>query len=129
MVKCRTKRNILEMPSYTFSCSGCKIKFELFYSIKEYIENPKCIKCDSKTKTQRSYEDDLHTISSSIRKSDNELKTVGDLANRNRDKLTDDQKYQLEVKHNKYKDEQFKKKKDLPKGMTRHKKQPKTKWT
>jgi len=117
------------MPSYTFSCSICNIKFELFYTIREYTEHPKCIECGSNKKTQRSYEDDLHTISASVKKSDSELKTVGDLANRNRDKLSDDQKHQLETKHNEYKDDQFKKKKDLPKGMTRLKKQPKTKWT
>lgn len=128
MAQCCTKRSILEMPSYTFSCSHCNIKFELFYTIKEYVEHPKCVECGSNKKTQRSYEDDLHTISSSVKKSDNELKTVGDLANRNRDRLSDDQKQRLEAKHNEYKDEQFKKKKDLPKGMTRLKKQPKTEW-
>lgn len=116
------------MPSYTFFCSDCKSKFELFFSIKEYEEHPKCLSCLS-LKTNRSYEDDLHTIATSVRKSDSELKTVGDLANRNRDKLSDDQKMELYEKHNKYKDDEFKKKKELPKGMQRLKKQPKIKWT
>ena len=116
------------MPTYTFACSQCNSKFELFFSIKEYNEHPKCIQCGAK-KTNRSYEDDLHTISGSVKKSDNELKTVGDLANRNRDKLTNDQKSELYHKHNEYKDDKFKKQKPLPKGMTRLKKQPKIKWT
>lgn len=122
------RESYYKMPSYTFCCSKCNIKFELFYSIKDYVEKPKCVECGSSKSTSRSYEDDLHTISSSVKKSDSELKTLGDLANRNRDKLSDDQKQQLEIKHNEYKDEQFKKKKELPKGMTRLKKQPKIKW-
>lgn len=116
------------MPNYTFFCKKCNKKFELFFSIKDYKEKPKCEFCKSFS-TERSYEDDLHTISSSVRKSDNELKTLGDLANRNRDRLSNDEKQLLEIKHNEYKDEKFKNKKTLPKGMTRLKKQPKIKWT
>jgi superfamily II RNA helicase len=67
------------------------------------------------------------TQSTSIRKSDSELKTIGDLANRNRDRMSDDQKQTLTQKHNLYKNKE--EKKQLPSGMTRLKKQHKTKWT
>ena len=61
------------------------------------------------------------TLSSSVVKSDSELGTVGDLANRNRDRLTNDQKAALDHKHNEYKDHKLKDElvKGLPKGMSR----------
>ena len=114
------------MPTYSYACEKCSNHFELFYYIKDYIDNPKCIKCGS-TQTYREYIKDVSTQSSSVRKSDTELKTIGDLANRNRDKMTDDQKIELYNKHNAYKEEQPKT--ELPKGMKRLKKQPKIKWT
>lgn len=114
------------MPSYSYQCDNCNQKFELFFSIKDYQEKPKCEYCSSK-KTSRLYILDVASQITSIRKSDSELKTLGDLANRNRDKLSDDQKLELHNKHNSYKEEAPKK--ELPSGMTRLKKQPKTKWT
>lgn len=114
------------MPNYTYECNKCHSKFELFSSISEYQSKPKCQHCQS-LKTQRSYEDDMRTISASVKKSDNELKTVGDLANRNRDKMSNDEKNHLHKRHNSYKEEQIEK--PLPKGMTRLKKQNKIKWT
>lgn len=114
------------MPSYSYICSKCDTRFELFFYIRDYISNPNCIACNS-TKTERNYTVDLNTINGSVKKSDSELKTIGDLANRNRDRMTDDQRSDLQAKHNCYKTEESKK--ELPKGMTRLKKQPKTKWT
>jgi hypothetical protein len=60
----------------------------------------------------------------SVKKSDSELKTIGDLANRNRDKISDDHKSYLDQKHNAYKEELSTK--QLPQGMSRMQK-PKTK--
>lgn len=114
------------MPNYTYQCNNCIKKFELFSSISAYKPDPKCPHCQS-NKTERSYEDDLITISGSVKKSDNELKTVGDLANRNRDRMSNDEKNHLYKQHNSYKEEQIEK--PLPKGMTRLKKQKKIKWT
>ena len=114
------------MPTYTYICNKCFHKFEQFYSLKNYVTSPKCIECGSKS-TIRSYSDDIASISGCVKKHDSELRTVGDLANRNRDKLSDDQKADLQRKHNEYKDPAFDK--PLPKGMSRMKKQPKTKWT
>ena len=114
------------MPTYTYYCNTCCKKFELFSLLKDYNENPKCIKCKSK-KTIRSYEDDLLSISSSVKKADSELKTIGDIANRNRDKMSEDQKQALYEKHNSYKDKN--ETKALPQGMNRIKKPKKIKWT
>lgn len=115
------------MPSYTYICNNCSKKFELFSTIANYSEQPACLFCNSHS-TSRSYEDDLITLFSSIKKSDSELKTVGDLANRNRDKLSNDEKQNLYQKHNAYKDDTTESK-PLPKGMTRLKKEKKIKWT
>lgn len=115
------------MPAYTYCCNKCAKKFELFFYIRDYIESPICPHCSS-SKTERSYMDDLSSIQSSIIKHDSELKTLGDLANRNRDRMSQDQKDILYKKHNAYKEESSTK--ELPKGMTRMDKPKfKTKWT
>jgi putative FmdB family regulatory protein len=114
------------MPTYSYSCCKCNQDFELFFYIKDYIENPKCIHCGNK-KTNRSLAKDVMTLNSSVVKSDGELKTIGDLANRNRDRFSDDQKQGLFDKHNSYKE--HKEEKPLPKGMSRIKKKGKVKWT
>lgn len=114
------------MPTYSYVCEKCNKLFELFFYIKDYNEHPQCIKCNS-IKTCRRYIDDIATQSTSIRKSDSELKTLGDLANRNRDRMSSDEKAVLNHKHNEYKD--AKEELPLPKGMKRLKKQNKIKWT
>lgn len=114
------------MPNYSYKCEKCNKNFELFFSIRDYDPNPKCIECGKKN-THRLYVLDVLTQSASVKKSDNELKTIGDLANRNRDRLSNDQKEALAAKHNEYKEKPPQK--ELPKGMTRLKKQTKTKWT
>lgn len=117
------------MPNYTYVCENCDINFELFSTIRDYIDNPKCPKCKSNKKILRDYISDVSTQFSSIKKSDSELKTIGDLALRNRDKLSDDQKNELHIKHNSYKDNKTETK-PLPKGMSYTKKpKNKTKWT
>lgn len=113
------------MPTYSYSCSNCDKDFELFSYIKDYTSNPKCLFCES-VNTYRRYADDVATQNCSVRKSDSELKTVGDLANRNRDKLSAEEKTHLYNKHNSYKDPA--EKPVLPAGMTRMKKGQKTKW-
>ena len=115
------------MPSYSYSCLNCKTSFELFYSFKDYIQNPKCPCCKKKT-TEREYIKDLKTLNSSIKKSDSELKTVGDLAKRNADRLSNDEKRHLHDKHNSYKENKVEEK-PLPAGMSRMKKGTKTLWS
>jgi len=114
------------MPTYSYCCNKCSQEFELFFYIKDYIEKPSCIYCKSKN-TTRSYIKDVSTQNTSVRKMDSELKTVGDLANRNRDKLSEDEKISLFNKHNEYKQE--KPTTELPKGMKRIAKTSKVKWT
>ena len=113
------------MPTYSYHCDNCSLDFELFFYIKDYIEKPKCNHCNSK-KTHRHYVRDVITQASSVKKADSELKTVGDLANRNRDRMSDDEKAYLYKKHNSYKETT--EDKPLPKGMSRIKKGKKTIW-
>lgn len=113
------------MPSYTFICRSCSHKFEAFLNFSQYDTYvPKCESC-GKTTVDRSYSDDLTTISGGVIKGDSDL-TLGDLANRNRDRMSNDHKEHLYHKHNEYKDPVFKK--ELPKGMSRLKKQKKIEW-
>ena len=115
------------MPTYSYICENCNNEFELFFYIKDYISNPECVGCGSKDSI-RDYTKDVATQSSSIKKSDSELKTIGDFANRNRDRMTDDQKIHLHQKHNSYKDTESEA--PLPTGMSRMKKKKgKIKWT
>lgn len=114
------------MPTYTYFCDECKNIFELFYSFNDYIEQPNCEHCGCQN-TRRSYSDDLANTCGFIKKSDSELKTVGDLANRNRDRMSNDQKQELYTKHNNYKDEPSQS--ALPQGMSRIKKKSiKNRW-
>lgn len=113
------------MPEYTYQCENCESVFTVICSISNYKKHPKC-DCGSK-KTIRRYVDDCLTINGSVKKADSELKTIGDLANRNRDKLSDDEKVHLHNKHNSYKEQPIDK---LPSGMKQIKKpKKKIKWT
>lgn len=114
------------MPAYTYKCNSCNKKFEIVCSIRLYKEHEECEFCKSKD-THRSYSDDMMSLSTSIKKSDSELRTLGDLAKRNSDRMSEDEKASLHKKHNYYKDN--KPDAPLPKGMSRVKKPPKTKWT
>lgn len=116
-----------KMPTYTYFCDHCNNHVELFYHISDYQENPQCLLCQSPG-MHRDYSTDIGTLSSSIKKSDGELKTIGDLANRNRDRMSDEQKQELYMKHNSYK--HIEPNKELPKGMSRIKKPiTKPKWS
>jgi putative FmdB family regulatory protein len=114
------------MPTYSYHCTKCSNNFELFFYIKDYTPEPTCKFCKSK-KTHRAYIKDVISQSCSVRKSDNELKTIGDLALRNTERMSSDEKAHLYMKHNSYK-ESIEESKPLPKGMTRIKKPPKTIW-
>lgn len=113
------------MPTYSYACKKCSSIFELFFSIRNYTDDKqKCPKC--KSLCSRSYEADISTLATSVKKADSELRTIGDLANRNRDRMTDDHKVALNKKHNDYKETPPDK--PLPDGMSRIKKPPKPKW-
>lgn len=113
------------MPSYTYFCESCKKPFELFFYFKDYKDIVDCEKCGQAC--NRHYQEDMLSINSSVRKSDTELKTIGDLAKRNSDKMSADHKQALYEKHNSYKDQESTK--ELPTGMSRIKKpKKKIKW-
>lgn len=114
------------MPTYSYCCNDCDKNFELFFYIKDYIDDPFCVHCGEKN-TYRRYIDDILTQSCSVKKSDNELKTLGDLAARNSDRLSADEKISLYKKHNSYKEDRTEK--PLPQGMSRIKKPQKIGWT
>lgn len=114
------------MPTYSYRCEKCEHSFELFAHIRDYDPEPKCVKCKS-SKTHRLYMNDVASQSVAVRKADSELKTVGDLAMRNTDRMSVDEKTHLYMKHNDYK-ENKEETKPLPSGMSRIKKPPKIKW-
>lgn len=113
------------MPEYTYECDKCQSIFSVICSIANYQDHPLC-DCGSK-KTNRCYVNDCLTINGNVKKSDSELKTIGDLANRNRDRMSNDQRQELHTKHNSYKEQDLSK--PLPKGMSRIKRpETKIKW-
>jgi putative FmdB family regulatory protein len=114
------------MPNYSYICENCNDHFEIFFYIKDYNPQPKCSNCNS-NKTSRNYIADALSQSSSVKKSDSELKTIGDLALRNSERMSEDQRISLYQKHNSYKDNK-EETKPLPQGMSRIKKPQKTLW-
>lgn len=112
------------MPTYTFVCTKCNNKIELFMTYSQYKEEQVCEKCSSLC--VRSYSDDLLNTSGFVRLSDDEIKTIGHLAHRNTEKMSQDQKESLRQKHNAYKYEDNSR--PLPQGMSRIKRGPKTIW-
>ena len=116
------------MPLYSYICNACDGFFEIVCSYADYDKNKdkvKCPACQSK-KVERDI-NDVASLNTSVKKSDNELKTIGDLARRNTDKMSEDQKASLYAKHNSYKEQPNNK--PLPKGMSRMKRtKNKTKW-
>ena len=113
------------MPEYSYRCDTCQFTFSLVCSIKEYTDFHFCETCGNKC--SRDYLEDLSTLNTSIKLGDNDLKTLGHLAQRNTDRMSEDQRNDLYRKHNSYKEEVSEK--VLPKGMSRIKKPPKVKWT
>lgn len=112
------------MPEYSFECNNCGNKFSIVATYKEYDSKTiKCTKCQTKD-IDRDYSTDLANMFGGVVKSDSDIK-LGDLANRNRDRMSNDEKNYLYKKHNEYKGGQ----QELPTGMSRIKRGHKTKWT
>ena len=125
MAKRSSKRTSL-MPEYTFICDDCGEIFSIVCSIPEYTDKQSCTLCQS-SNTNRYYQQDLANMRGSVIKADSELKTIGDLANRNRDKMSEDHKQSLFKKHNEYRENTPEM--PLPKDMKRMKKTKGIKWT
>lgn len=112
------------MPTYTYICDKCNQKFEIFLSFSDYNENQTCPLCQ--TLSHRSYIDDFMECNGFVKLADSEIKTLGHLAHRNTEKMSNDQKQELFKKHNDYKYTESTK--PLPKGMSRIQKGQKTIW-
>lgn len=82
------------MPQYTFLCPKHK-SFEIFRTFSEYQEKEKCPSC--KHLCSRNYQADQ--VNANIVVGDSDLKTIGHLANRNRDSLSNQAKMDLFIKH------------------------------
>jgi len=80
------------MPTYTYYCFNCDEQFEIFCHFSEYKETYKCPVCKKTKDVNRLYCADVQTQFVSVKKSDNELKTIGDLAQRNSEKMSEDEK-------------------------------------
>jgi hypothetical protein len=78
-------------------------------------------------KVHRDYEKDLDGLVGAVRKHSSELKTIGDIAARNRDTYSDDQKLDMKKQHFSYLEEG--ELPEPPKGATRIKKSEPVKWT
>jgi len=113
------------MPEYSYICNDCKNKFSVVCSIRDYNENVKCSICESEY-TIRDYGEDMTTINASVKLAKSEIKTLGHLAHRNSETMSEDQKNDLYRKHNSYKETVPEK--PLPKGMKRINKPKKIKW-
>lgn len=113
------------MPEYTYFCDKCKLTFSIVSNIRDYKNKIKCDNCS--TVCERSYDIDLPTIHGNIKLAVSEIKTLGHLAQRNTETMSQDQKDALYRKHNSYKEDATEK--PLPKGMNRLKKQNKVQWT
>lgn len=112
------------MPTYTFSCLNKKCRnktFDIFSTIKSYDGSGICPRCKEKS-TTRDYVQDLPVAQ--VVKGDSEL-SLGDLAQRNSNRFSDDYKDHLYQKHNSYKN-QDEDGVELPAGMTKVKR-PKNK--
>ena len=112
------------MPEYTYHCNNCKLSFSIVCSISSYSDNVKCEKCGDSCGRDCS---DYSSLSTTVKLAHSEIKTVGHLAQRNTENMSQDQKAELHAKHNEYKYDRPEQ--ALPKGMTRIKKPPKPKWT
>lgn len=104
------------MATYTFECKHCQVDFEIVSSVGQYTGKGRCPTCKKVSKI-RNLLCDLPV--SSIVKADSELKTIGDIAKRNTDKLSDDEKRHIIAKRDAEKVQSA----ELPKGMSRAREQ------
>jgi putative FmdB family regulatory protein len=110
------------MPTYSFKCfeedGGCGHSFEIVMGIKDYEDKQKCPICKKIKCVHRDYESD--PINAQVILGDSEIKTVGHLAGRNRDKMSDEEKDLLKKKNTTHLEQRrLETNKNLPPGMKR----------
>jgi hypothetical protein len=105
------------MPEYTFYCDikkgGCDHHFTLIMLMCDYSPRQVCPKCRKIEPVCRNYQEDL--AQGQVVKGDDEI-TLGQLAQRNTERMSKDEREALTRKHNAYKEN--KPYPELPPGMS-----------
>lgn len=83
------------MPFYNFQCEQCLHTFELFMGMSDYHIPDQCPKCNNQGAVKRIF-DGCPSVSNG------EPKTLGALADKNADKLSEAEKMALNYKHTEY---------------------------
>lgn len=108
------------MPTYTYFCDDCQQYFEKFALMCDYTDSETCPTCNSCRNVIRALGYDISTVHRTVVAGDNEI-NLGQLADRNTQRMSRDEKIDKFYEQNKYKYEGPET--DLPTGMTRvHKK-------
>lgn len=107
------------MIEYTYFCQKCKLRFAVFKNRSEYQEREKCPDCRSKKNVNRDFLTDLPT--GCVKLHISEIKKLGHYASRKSEKMSEDEKDHLWLKHNAYKAPNVEK--ELPRGMSRVRKE------
>lgn len=97
------------MPTYSFHCETCNNDFDLFMTISAYQMPAECPECKA-NKIVRSYV----PPTGCVKKGDDEI-TVGHLAHRNTERMSEDRKESIYVKNNAYRENPPPFKKPAPK--------------
>lgn len=100
------------MPTYTYTCPSCG-DFELYSSLQGYKEKVRCPSC-TKQSQRNLLVDAMSVIATGLG-----AQTLGSIADKNADKLSQDEKDLLNAKHNAYKDVPEEQLAPLPAGMKR----------
>lgn len=92
------------MPTYTYTClegqKGCGYTFEIYIPIAKYDPNvfPECPNCNKKNAVKRNFQKDISTTSSHIK-----TQTLGSLAEKNTNSMSEEARLAQWRKDNAYK--------------------------
>lgn len=110
------------MPTYTYYCSKCDNRFEIFANIGNYKQCYECPKCNDISDVTRALGYDISTVHREVIANDDNI-TLGQLADRNTKKMSRDEKINRYYEQNKYKWEG--QESNLPKGARKVRKDDK----
>ena len=86
------------MPEYSYTCLKCNTKFSVIKSISDYKPKEKCPECKLIGEVIRDLETDWNSLVGAVVRGDDQI-TVGELAKRNTERLSNDEKAALTHKH------------------------------
>lgn len=90
------------MPIYTFKCQKCNEQFEINCLMSDYPSlKPDCPQCSS-LECVRDYQTDLENSTTGVKLSEDQL-TVGHLAYRNTERMSQDERSKIYLETNAYK--------------------------